>query len=63
MDKYIQLLKKLGFTQDQIDAAVKDDSDIAAIVKEYQDKQFELFKADADHNNGIKEFLKSKNLI
>ena len=62
MDKYIQLLKKLGFTQDQIDAAVKDDSDIAAIAKEYQDKQFELFKADPDHNNGLKDDAKKKGL-
>lgn len=62
MDKYIQLLKKLGFTQDQIDAAVKDDSDIAAIAKEYQDKQFELFKADPEHNNGLKDDAKKKGL-
>jgi len=62
MEKYIQLLKKLGFTQDQIDAAIKDDSNIDEIAKAHNEKQFELFKADPEHHNSLKDDAKKKGL-
>jgi hypothetical protein len=62
MEKYIELLKKLGFTQEQIDEAAKDDSDIAVLAKAFQDKQFELFKADAKYHDTLKTESKKQGL-
>jgi len=62
MEKYIQLLKKIGFTQEQIDAAIKDDSNIDEIAKAHNEKQFELFKADPEHHNSLKDESKKKGL-
>jgi hypothetical protein len=62
MEKYIQLLKKLGFTQEQIDAANKEDSNIDEIAKAHNDKQFELFKAEPEHHNSLKDEAKKKGL-
>lgn len=62
MSKHLELLKKLGFAQAEIESLDKEDVNIDELSTSFRERQFELLKADAEYNNSIKDEAKKRGL-